>query len=278
MSDSVIKINPSKTTELDFEVSVQTNCADDKPCVRFAVELVEEERWLSMVCTKDDKTKKWTVSIPPLKPIVDRPEYPFILEVLVEDYYFVPAKGVLQPIQAPSADLSQSKKPKVVVSFNVDDKKNDEKKKDDKKKDDKKVGPIEERFAGAAGAVGGGQSSPNNKLLVPEFPPKETHVEDPDDDEESHDIEDVFPGRVTPGDTGMTADNIAQSDNKGDFNAREIARQIVKDRLKVEKSSGKKGFLFNRVNDKAVVEGLDSNEVKKMRTDKAAKVKQILKD
>jgi hypothetical protein len=267
MSDSIIKINPSKTTELDFEVRVQTNCADDMPCVRFAVELVEEQRWLSMVCTRDDDTKRWTVSIPPLKPIVDRPEYPFILEVLIEDYYFVPAKGVLQPIQAPAADLSQSKKPKIAVSFDADE----------KKKKKKKETPIEEQFSGAAGSVNGGQSSPNNNLLVPEFPPEETHI-DPLDDEDSHDIGDVFPGRVTPGDTGMTADNIAQSDNKDEFNAREIAQQIVKDRVNVKKTSGKKGFLFKRVNDKAVIEGLHTAEIKEMRKSNAAKVKKILND
>jgi len=158
MSGSVIKINPAKKTDLDFEVNVVTNCAEDTPCVRFSIELVEEQQWLSLVCIKDDDTKRWKASIPPLTPIVDRPEYPFVLEVIVEDYYFVPAKGILEPVQSPSVDLNQQQKPSVDVTFDTEEKK--DKKKDKKKKPHKKKLARAAARAKAAGGGGGFKSKP----------------------------------------------------------------------------------------------------------------------
>ena len=261
MSDPVIKINLSKPTELDFDVSVKTNCADDKPCVRLAVELEEGKRWLSLVCVKDEETKKWSVTIPPLNPLGDRPEYPFIVEVILEDYYFVPAKGMLQPVEAPSVDISSQKKPVVTATFD--------------NKDDEEEKRVDERAPGTGDITG--YVAPTNKLLKPEFPPKQTHVEEPD--EEDKDIADVVgASSVTPGDIGMTADNRKQPDGKGAFDAREIAQRIVKDKVKAKKPTGKGGFLFNRVGNKTVVEGLESKEVKKVLDDRAQKVKDILKD
>jgi hypothetical protein len=340
MSDPIIKINPSKSTDLDFEVSVQTNCADDKPCVRFAVELEEEKRWLSLVCIKDEETKKWHVSIPPLKDIVDRAEYPFVLEVIVEDYYFVPAKGTLQPMTAPTVDMTSPKKPAVSVSFTssadsekpgtkdlkdytdvdswktaakeagaVDFKVHDDKDQTATNKHKDIIGVwdeagkkgnistiekkenVNERAPGA-GTAFGGMDAPTNKLLKPEFPPKETHVEEPD--EEEIDIQDVASGEgvmrraarlrrerevslVTPGDQGMTADTRAQPDGKGEFDAREIASRIVRGTSKAKKPEGK-GYLFKRIGEKAVIEGLEPKDLKDKLDEKAKRVKDILKD
>lgn len=257
MSDPTIKINLSKPTELDFDVSVKTNCADDKPCVRLSVELEVEKRWLSLICVKDEETKKWTVTIPPLKPLVDRSEYPFIVEVILEDYYFVPAKGMLQPMEAPSVEMTSQKKPVVTATF-----------------DEVKKEPIEERAPGAGDITG--YVAPTTKLLKPEFPPKLKHVEKPDDEDE--DIADVIAvSSVTPGDAGRTADNRKQPDGKGGFDAREIAQQIVKDKVKA-KMPATKGYLFKRVGEQAVVEGLEPHNIKKVQDDKAKKVKDILKD
>ncbi|TFH11191.1 MAG: hypothetical protein E4H14_01165 [Candidatus Thorarchaeota archaeon] len=262
----VIKINPSKTTDLDFEVSVTTNCADDKPCVRFGIELEEEKRWLSLVCFKDEESRRWSVSIPPLKPIVDRPEYPFILEVILEDYYFVPAKGVLRPVSTPSVDMGGQKKPKITATFGVSE--------PAKEKDEK-----EEKIEETGRAPGTGTAHGDYKLPVvnkprPEFPPKETHVEEPE--KEELDVGDLG-SSVTPGDQGMTTDTRKQPDGKGPFDAREIAAQIIKDRSKAKKPDGK-GFLFRRVGEQAVVEGLESKAVKKVLEERAQKVKNILKD
>lgn len=260
MSDPVIKINLSKPTELDFDVSVKTNCADDKPCVRLSVELEVEKRWLSLVCVKDEETKKWSVTIPPLKPLADRSEYPFIVEVILEDYYFVPAKGILQPMEAPSVDMAAQKKPVVTATF------------DNKEEPTKEH--IEERAPGAGDITG--YVAPTTKLLKPEFPPKLKHVEKPDDEDE--DIADVIAvSSVTPGDAGRTADNRKQPDGKGGFDAREVAQRIVKDKVKA-KMPATKGYLFKRVGEQAVVEGLEPHNIKKVQDDKAKKVKDILKD
>jgi hypothetical protein len=256
MSDPVIKINLSKPTDLDFEVSVKTNCADDKPCVRLAVELEVEKRWLSLVCIKNEETKKWSVTIPPLKPLVDRSEYPFIVEVILEDYYFVPAKGMLQPMESPSVDMAPSTKPVVTATFNTDVKEEQ----------------LEERAPGTGEITG--YVAPTNKLLKPEFPPKLKHVEKPE--QKDTDIEDIAP-LAKPGEQGLTADNRKQPDGKGEFNAREIAQQIVQSKSKAKKPTGK-GYLFKRVGEQAVVDGLEPKNVKKVLDDKAEKVKKILKD
>ena len=271
MSDpTIIRINPDKATDLDFEVSVQTNCADDKPCVRFSVELEQDKRWLSLVCTKDEETKKWNVTIPALKSIVDRPSYPFVLEVIVEDYYFVPAKGNLQPLMTPTADIGNSGKPTVTATFGAE-----EKKEEPSKEKDEKEEKIEEGMPFAGGNAYGGMVGPTNTLLKPERPIKGRHVEKPE--KKDRNINDVLDTKVVPGDQGMTADTQAQPDGKGPFDAREIASRVVKDRIKTKKPTGK-GYLFNRHGDKAVVEGLEPKDIKKIQDDKAKKVKDILKD
>lgn len=270
MDEPIIKIHTTKDTDLDFEVSVQTNCADDKPCVRFSVELVPDQQWLSLVCNKDEETRKWHVNIPPLKEFVDRSEYPFILEVILEDYYFVPAKGLLQPVTTPTVDMGSQKKPTITASFGlrapVDDK-------DEKEEKDEKL--EETGRAPGTGTRYGDYKVPVINKPQPEFKPKDTHVEEPDI--EQPDIEEVIGAKVTPGDQGMTADNRKQPDGKGGFDARAIAANIIKDKMKAKKPETK-GFLFKRVGEQAIVEGLEPKNVKKVLDEKAQKVKKILKD
>lgn len=273
-SDPIIKINQTKPTELDFEISVQTSCIEDCPCVRFCIELESERHWLCLVCRRDEETKRWLVTIPVLKTYIERTDYPFILEVILEDYYFVPAKGFLQPVEAPTVSMtSQSpRKPTVTVSFNE---KNEEEKSEDKEKEkEEEKEKIEERAPGT-GTAYGGMEAPTNKRLKPERPPVTRHVEQPE--EEDKDIEEVIGGKVVPGDTGMTADNRKQPDGKGKFDPRSIAQNIVKDKIRAQKPQNK-GFLFRRVGDKALVDGLEPEDVKKSLAEKAERVKDILKD
>jgi hypothetical protein len=113
---------------------------------------------LSFTCEPLDEETQWCVEFPPLSEVLKRDSYPFLLEVIVDGYYFAPADGVITCISTPSVDLTgkKKKKPSVKASFVV-------------KQEDT---PVTEQVSQGAGTASGTES-PTTALLTPELPPED---------------------------------------------------------------------------------------------------------
>jgi hypothetical protein len=184
--------------------------------------------------------------------------YPFRVEVVVDGYFFSPAKGALSLVQDPSVKFqTESTRPSVITSFTV-------------KQDD---APSQEVTEASGGGEVTGQFAPTNDLLKPEYEPPSSHAKAPgtEKDDELIDktkLSDL--GRVRPG------EGTADSDIE-EFDPRTIADTIIKDRIGSVARPDKKGSLFKRDKDgKPMVDGIDTPEQARDRKEKSARVKQIL--
>ena len=150
-----ININIAKEATLEFEVHIQ-GTDDDDMSVRMILKDVDVGCDLSFAC-KHVEDSTWTVTFPPLTSILKRSSYPFVLEVVVDGYYFDPANGTINCMAAPTVDMDgkKRKKPTVKAAFTV-------------KQDDAE--PVKEGVAGSNPET----ASPTNALLTPEAPPPDT--------------------------------------------------------------------------------------------------------
>lgn len=251
--EATISLNPSKPSELDFEVTIQGLDDDELPLVRFVVIGESSNYDHSFRCTKiEDEKHGWSVKLPTLDHI-EGDAAPFRVEVIVDGYYFEPAQGEIAFIKKPDIKIGKKKasRPTVTTSFKV-------------KQDDE---PVAEAAAGEIT----GQPQITNTLLVPEEEPKQSGpVRPQEDDNIDHDkLKDVAKS-VTPGqgtdDAGMAAV----------FDPKSAAAEIVARTIGKVQRPEKKGSLFNRRDGKAAIPGLEDAETKREQTEKAAKVKEIL--
>jgi hypothetical protein len=152
-----ININITKKAKIEFAVHIQGVGDDGDMVVRMVLKDTDLGGDLSFTCEPLDEESQWCVEFPPLAEVLKRNSYPFVLEVLVDGYYFAPAEGSITCISAPSVDLTakKKKKPSVKASFVV-------------KQEDTE--PVTEQVSQGAGTATD-STSPTTALLSPELPP-----------------------------------------------------------------------------------------------------------
>lgn len=260
-ADTSIKINPHKTAELEFDVTVQ-GTDDNKPEVRFVIEDECCDRLYK--CVKGEGKHSWCAKLPVLSDL-KKESYQFRVEIVVDGYFFTPAKGKLAMVQDPTVKFqAESARPSVTTSFTV------------KQEDDV---PVEEASAGPEVT---GQYAPTNGLLKPEYEPPRSHAKAPgtEKDDENIDMSRISDlGRPTPGEsTDHEPEGSDTSEINAGFDPRSIAERIVKDKFGSVKPPERKGSLFKRGKDgKPIVDGIDTPEMARERKEKSERVKEILK-
>lgn len=259
-SDTSIKINPHKSADLEFDVVVN-GTDDNKPEVRFVIEDECCDRLYK--CVKGEGKHSWCAKLPVLSDLKND-SYMFRVEVVVDGYFFAPARGKISMVQDPKVKFqTESAKPSVTTSFTV-------------KQDDT---PVEEASGGPEVT---GQYAPTNDLLKPEYEPPRSHAKAPGtekDDERNDELElsdlgEPVPGPSTDhqpeGSINITADK--------EFDPRKVAEEIVKSKVGSVKRPDRKGSLFMRDKEgKPVVAGIETPDQKRAKEEKEAAVKDILR-
>lgn len=113
-----IRISSTEATKLDFDVSIQglDETKKKNADVRFVVEGASYDAVIR--CT--DNGSRWAVNIPPM-PLTEAKK--FRVEVIVDEYYFVPVSGNLQVVTPPKVmaegftQTEEKIKPAVSASF-----------------------------------------------------------------------------------------------------------------------------------------------------------------
>lgn len=244
-NDTTITINPSQPTELEFELTTNgLHKESEVPVVRFLLTDSVSHINYTLPCEKVNK-KQWVVKVPKLD-INTSNDHTFVIECIIDGYYFAPAEGIVNFID--KTPKAKNIKESVVTSGKV----------------------LEE---GAEMVTG--QYAPNNGLLKPEKPPKQSKAKTPkteplDDYIDMSKISDD----VTPG----AGKQYVQDDNK-DMDPREIIDNIIKrskDAIQTSKPE-KKGSLFARDPDgKVIIPGLESPEQKEKIKELNDRIKNVL--
>lgn len=106
--DGIFSINNRKTNYFSFDLEIEgIDAKDAKP--RFVIKY-RPDYCLMFDCTHDDGDR-WNVEIPEL-PFLERTTYNFVIEVIVDGYYFEGAKGTLNVVGTPEVyvrDVAASK-------------------------------------------------------------------------------------------------------------------------------------------------------------------------
>lgn len=131
----------------------------------------------------------------------------------------------------------------------------------------------------AGGGEVTGQYAPTNSLLKPEYEPPRSHAKAPGTEKDDEHIELSDLGRPVPGQTtDVQPEGSNAHDLAGEFDPREVAERIIKDKVGDIKRPINKGSLFDRDKDgRPVIKGLDTPEQRRARIEKSARVKEILK-
>jgi len=285
----IIKINPLKKTDLEFDVSIQGLDSDQPVIVRFViVDVGGCDRSFPCSRVKDSKNT-WLAKLPAL-PEVGKDNCQFRVEVIVDEYYFEPATGIIELfVQKPEVSTSfnvkqeKSDKPKVSTSFNVKQEEEEEKKETPPKKKEKldeiSGGPV---TTWATIPTGG------TNFSKPELPPLESsaktsdHSRADDDnidldaifDEDMDDADDLFD--VTPGE-GVS---YPQDDGKQDRSARQIASDLIRGVMgsvqKPRQSQSQRSLFQRNEHGQITDNGFEPEEIRLQKKLNAAKVSKIL--
>lgn len=235
---STITLNPNKPSSFDFDVTI-SGLDNNTPIVRFVIDNFKDSTHLMVDCEKIDpknKKSKWKANFPILE--IDENNRDFRIEVIVDEYYFVPCTGTINFITTPEVNISTNKKPKVSATISVDE--------------------------GAECSSITGQYAPTNNLLKPEYPPIESKSKTPRTEplDDLINLDDLS-SSITPG----TGAQYAQKDPD------EIANKILGNNAPVDPT--KKRSLFSRDSSgKPIVPGLESKQQK----DKIKNNSQIVSD
>lgn len=116
---TVIKVNNTKETNLEFDIAIQGLMEDSNPNtdVRFVVKNVNNKYNVSVKCARNENNK-WVANLPALQ--LESKSQPFQIEVIVDGYYFAPASGTLEVINEPKVKIKEEadkKQIKVTASF-----------------------------------------------------------------------------------------------------------------------------------------------------------------
>lgn len=279
--ENVIKLNPNKSSTLEFDVTV-SGLDGAPPTVRFVIhEMLAGVDW-TVKCSKIEKNR-WQASFPTFKNMeLDRNN--FSVEVIVDEYFFKPAEGEIVFINTPdvSFDKPKSNKPTVSASFTVKQDEEPEKPKKAKK-------PVKEAMGG--GEITG-QFAPTNDLLKVEEDPTFTHshlktaqaakddqaidLDKLDPEHEELDTAEEITDEVLPG----SGEQYPQDDGKEEFDPKKVAENILHQTIGIGVSNRgveKKGSLFKRdAEGKIIVPGLESPAQLEIKEERERKVKEIL--
>lgn len=272
MADPTIKLNPAKPSELEFDVSVQGTDDGAPPIVRFVMSL-DAAYDCVFPCHKMDGVK-WQAKLPALTD-TKLSTVPFKIEVIVDGYFFEPAQGTVILVTDPSIKITPAvSKPSVTTSFTV--------------RQDPPGKSEEDEQVGMPVAQYGGELSPTNQLLRPEFDPareqgnvKIGNASVYDQLVDKTKIEDIS-SSVTPGETTdpepQHGNNVADEGDEEIFDPRRVAETIVHQTLGAGMIKPEKpGTLFKRDRSgKAVIDGIESPEVRAAKAKKAQRVRDIL--
>jgi len=111
-----IELNPNKSSILEFNVNV-TGINSMQPNVRFVIHNVDNKIDWIVPCTHVSESK-YSASFPEFGNIVSD-SYKYSIEVILNEYYFIPSSGELIFIKQPSVtmeDISQ----KISISTSAD--------------------------------------------------------------------------------------------------------------------------------------------------------------
>jgi ribosomal protein S12 len=290
MADNNIQLNPSKPTELEFDVMIQGIGKMDVPVVRFVIVSAIEDYDFSFRCIKVEGEKSKWVAMMPALPGIKSESADFRVEVIIDDYYFEPAAGEITFISTPEVHFKDKKgtKPTVSTSFTVKQKDvvPSEEKPAKKKNVKEDVKPVDAVTEAAGGGEITGQYAPSNDLLVPEEDPasngrmrgnKPVNDEFTDEDRLSLDKAEEISSSITPGEGRAYQQEDGKKQDEP-FDAKKVASGIVKTTMGGgAKKPDSVGSLFKRDSSgKAVIRGLESESSKKQLKDNADKVKDIL--
>ena len=276
MSDNQITLNPNKASTLEFDVMI-SGLEKIKPTVRFVLKNMMEGLDWSVNCSNIEGTK-WQASFPKLG--ITQDSCSFAVEVMIDEFFFVPATGEITFVNASNVTFDKTKgnKPSVSASFTV------------KQEEDIKPKPKRKVKEGAEAANITGRYAPTNDLLKPEFPPEESHAKTPklDPMDEFIDKDELF-GEVTPGPGEPYPEKYEEDEElDDDFLDKDIdesTQSIINNifgrpvQLGVShRGNGTRGSLFKRdANGKAIVPGLETKEQKLKIAENSRKVKDMLK-
>jgi len=113
---TTININPSKSSNIEFELSVQGMDNTNDISVRFVVLEMFAGCGVSIEC-KNVGGSKWAATIPPGVQLSES-AYDFRIETVVNEYYFEPAEGKLQVMSDPVVHIEeQTSKPTITAVF-----------------------------------------------------------------------------------------------------------------------------------------------------------------
>lgn len=99
-NETTITINPTRQSDLEFEIALTGIDDAEPPSVRFVATSLAESCDYSFSCTRVEGEKhKWKASIPKLANVKED-SLPFRIEVIVDGYFFQPAQGKLVLVSA----------------------------------------------------------------------------------------------------------------------------------------------------------------------------------
>lgn len=108
MTNTTIKINNTRPTDLEFDVAIHGLNEQTLPNadVRFVVANADGKYNLSVKCMKAEGINKWLAKIPALN--LAGANQSFRVEVIVDGYYFEPAAGGLILISEPKVGMMEN--------------------------------------------------------------------------------------------------------------------------------------------------------------------------
>ena len=103
MDTALATINQHKENYFNFDMTVDGLNADDAD-VRFVIKYKPD---LSLVFPCEHESgSRWTVDMPPV-PMLDATAYNFVIEVVIDGYYFEPFRGLLNVVGTPEVYVSK---------------------------------------------------------------------------------------------------------------------------------------------------------------------------
>lgn len=252
LSGSIIKADPNDSTSIEFDISIEGAGIKRKSSAIVRLVIHDKDSGDRVFNCKNTEGSLWAVTIPAIKEFANN-TLKYTVEVIVDGYFFEPADG----------EMMFSADPKVVAE----------------------VKPASKKEVVKEASGGGevtGQYAPTNDLLKPEYEPPSSHAKAPgtEKDDENIDMSRLSDlGRPVPG-PGTDPEPEGSDTVKivTGFNPRDIAKNIIKDKMGSVKAPEKKGTLFKRGADgKPIVDGIVTPEQERLRKEKSARVKEILK-
>lgn len=266
---NTIKLNPTKPSTIEFDVTV-SGLEGVPPDVRFVIHRVGDVDW-TIKCAKIDGGQ-WQAKFPTF-PEKTSGNLKFCIEVIVDEYYFVPATGEITFVTSPDVSFKEkgASKPTVTTSFVVNQ--------DDEPKLASKKKVVKEAASGGGEVVD--HSAPTNRLLVPEenpeFKQSSAKIALPDiehDDFIDKSRLDNISDDVVPGE----GKEYAQDDRKEDeYDPKRVAENILKQTVGGVSAPTTRGSLFKRdASGHIIVPGLESQTQLNDKEERGRKVRDII--